>query len=110
VSLIDSSLNELPSLYFALDEPHELATVVRLIPTKDLTAHAPSILEARARMREAAAGLRPKRPPITVEDRGDAVYVIDGNATLGVALASGWLQIPVRFATPVHRTPPLQHD
>jgi hypothetical protein len=96
VSRANSSLPYDHDLYF---EPASGAVVIeltRLRPTKQPESQPLSVANARQRMAEAAAGKRPRRPPITVRPLPDGTFdVVDGNATLGVAVAEGWPDLPV---------------
>lgn len=55
-----------------------------------------SVQTALERMQQAADGLIPRRGPITVHRRADGRFdILDGNATYGAALCSGWPDLPV---------------
>src|SRR4051794_18015739 len=81
--------------YFDLKPQTQLVPLQAIRPAKPLTAHRTSIQRAEARMREAARGTRPRRAPLTVRPEGDGFVVLDGNATFGVAVDSGWPDVPV---------------
>jgi hypothetical protein len=50
-------------------------------------------------MAQAARRERERRQPLLVKDTGDGTFeVLDGNATLAVAIRSHWPDIPVRLA------------
>ena len=66
------------------------------MPTKPPETQPDSVDNAERLMNEAALGQRPKRPPITVApaDDGDRFWIVDGNATYGVAERHGWETLP----------------
>jgi hypothetical protein len=73
----------------------QLVELTRLVPRKPPESQPQSVANARALMAEAAKGIRPRRPPITVTRDGHAFRIVDGNATYGVALEEGWPDLPV---------------
>ena len=49
-------------------------------------------------MAEAAGSGRARRKPLSVRDNGNGTYtILDGNATYGAALRSGWSSVPVEI-------------
>ncbi len=91
------------SLYFDEVESSLLAPLGALIPTKDLTTHTTAIAEAARRMALAAAGELSRRQPLSVHWNEGRLDVIDGNATLGAAIASGWRRIPITVVSATTR-------
>jgi hypothetical protein len=82
--------------YFVLPADVRLVPLERLRPTKPPSSQPESVAAARGRMLDAAEGRIPRRVPLLVRERGDGTFdIVDGNATYGVALAAGWLDLPV---------------
>jgi ppGpp synthetase/RelA/SpoT-type nucleotidyltranferase len=82
---------------FELDAETVLLPIDALRPTTSAKSQPHSVTRARARMREAAAGIRPRRAPIDVRPVGDDIYeIVDGNATYAVAVQAGWRDLPAK--------------
>ena len=76
-----------------------IVPVSQVRPSADKDEPASSVATARTRMREAAAGMRPRRAPIDVRRApGNSYEILDGNATFAVATEDGWRTVPVRVA------------
>jgi hypothetical protein len=85
-------LPDMPSRYFVIDEKTLLLPLQSLILTR---ARPIGIENAVALMCLAYDGKQQRRAPISVRPRADGAYlVIDGNSTVTVARAAGWLSIP----------------
>lgn len=90
-----TNLHDDPALYFTSLDRAVLIPVGLLEPSKPPESQLDSVEQAIARMRQAARNEIPKRGPITVETTdGCAFRIIDGNATYGAALESGWRHLP----------------
>lgn len=94
-------LPEAHASYFSDLEHATVVPLYRLRATKPRQSQRRSVAVARRRMREAAAGKRERREPLSVSEGPDgSLMVLDGNATLRVAEEAGWTTIPVRTIAP----------
>jgi len=83
-------------VYFVLGGSELVVALDCLVPTKPPSSQPTAVATAADRMRDAAVGKRPRRPPISVSPLADGRYqIIDGNATYGAALKAGWPDLPV---------------
>jgi N12 class adenine-specific DNA methylase len=97
-------LKENPNLYFHT-EGAKLVSVASLRATKPPESQPKSVHNAMVFANAAANGWLDKRQPISVLDNGDGSYtVVDGNATYGMAVRSGWEKLPVKILTPLEAT------
>jgi hypothetical protein len=86
------SLPEGARLYFDLDVPHRMIEVTRLQQTR---ARPDGIANAARYMAQAATGAIPRRVPIRVTPAPDSMFVVeDGNSTVTIARAAGWVMLP----------------
>lgn len=92
---LTTPLDKLPyghAAYFDLSAPHVIVPISQLLPVR---ARYEGIANANRFMQQAAAGLIPKRLPITVEpEPNGSLLVADGNSTFLNALLSGWPDLP----------------
>jgi len=90
-----ANISELPhnvSQYFDLSHDYSMISLENLICTR---ARPEGIISANRLMQDAAAGLTPKRRPISVRRYLDHLWLVeDGNSTMINALFSGWPTIP----------------
>lgn len=90
-----TELDDDPARYFTSLDRAVLIPVGLLEPSKPPGSQPESIRQATVRMGQAARGEIPKRGPITVETSDGSIFrIIDGNATYGAALESGWHYVP----------------
>lgn len=88
-------LPDVPSDYFVTDGA-QMVDVSALVPLRPPADQKKSVKAAMSYAKAAADGKMDKRKPISVRDNGDGTFsVLDGNATLGMAQAAGWAQLPV---------------
>ena len=81
-----------PWAYFDNPPGTILLPVDRLINTR---ARPKGIRNANLFMSQAARGIKPRRAPVSVEERPDGLWLVrDGNSTTINALLSGWSHLP----------------
>ncbi len=108
---VPTALAEDPTLYFDQSAPagkdrpdYQTVKVADLIPLKHPDTQPKSVDNAMVLMLAAAEDGIPGRKPITVIALGGKhagkYVVVDGNATYGAALRSGWQQMPVEVHLP----------
>jgi hypothetical protein len=97
-NLTTQALPENYDLYFEPDENALVISLGDLVPTRPPDSQPDSVRRAERAMRAAAAGVIPRRQPITVRRIGDRHFeIVDGNATFGVAERRGWTALPAKL-------------